>query len=404
MSQLLRVALVDPNDATRESAKQLLLGMDTVWLEAETSRYEFFADIISQTSPDICMVAIDADPTKGLALLRDLSESSPDCALLAMSSSTDGQLILQAMRAGAREFLAVPLVIEELVGALERIRAQKGGGEGGAKRACQTIAVAGATGGAGTTSIAVNVGSILASESDSMVALVDLDLAIGVADVFLDAIPDYTIVDVAQNVSRLDFSLLKRSLTKHASGLYLLPRPVQLQDAELVTPESLQRVLGLLKATFTHLILDLSKSFNPVDIRAMELADDIILVTQLDLPGLRNTVRLLTSLEAIDGLIDKVKVVVNRAGLDEGQISLKKAQDTIGRDIFWQIPNNYRTMVEMRNNGVPLIEQAPKAAITQAFVEFTHALTGKESHTQADSESGARSRWLAFWQKNKAGK
>ncbi len=404
MSQLLRVALVDPNDVTRESAKQLLLGMDTVWLEAETSRYEFFADIISQTSPDICMVAIDADPSKGLALLQDLAETSPDCALLAMSSSTDGQLILQAMRAGAREFLTVPLVIEELVGALERIRAQKGGGDAGAKRACQTIAVAGATGGAGTTSIAVNVGSILAAETDSMVALVDLDLAIGVADVFLDAIPDYTIVDVAQNVSRLDFSLLKRSLTKHASGLYLLPRPVQLQDAELVTPDSLQRVLGLLKATFTHLILDLSKSFTPVDLKAMELADDIVLVTQLDLPGLRNTVRLLTSLEAVDGLIDKVKVVVNRAGLDEGQISLKKAQDTIGREIFWQIPNNYRTMVEMRNNGVPLIEQAPKAAITQSFVEFAHALTGKEANMPSDSETGARSRWLAFWQKNKAGK
>ncbi len=404
MSQLLRVALVDPNDATREAAKQLLLGMDTVWLEAETSRYEFFADIIGQTTPDISMVALDANPEKAIALLQDLAESSPDCALLAMSSSTDGQLILQAMRAGAREFLTVPLVIEELLGALERIRCQKSGGEGGGKRACQTIAVVGATGGAGTTSIAVNIGSILASESDNMVALVDLDLAIGVADVFLDAIPDYTIVDVAQNVSRLDFSLLKRSLTKHASGLYLLPRPVQLQDVELVTPNSLQRVIGLLKATFTHLILDLSKAFGPVDLKAMELADDILLVTQLDLPGLRNVVRLLTSLESVEGVLDKVKVVVNRAGLEEGQISLKKARDTIGRDIFWQIPNNYRTMVEVRNNGVPLIEQAPKAAITQSFVEFTNVLTGRDPQGEGLESTNARSRWLAFWQKNKAAK
>ena len=61
--------------------------------------------------------------------------------------------------------------------------------------------------------------------------LLDLDLCLGDADVFLDTIPDYTLIDVAQNVSRLDFTLLKRSLTKHASGLYLLPRPVQLEDA-----------------------------------------------------------------------------------------------------------------------------------------------------------------------------
>ena len=96
------------------------------------------------------------------------------------------------------------------------------------------------------------------------VCLVDLDLSLGDADVFLDAIPDYTLVDVAQNVTRLDFTLLKRSLTKHSSGLFLLPRPVQLEDAAHVTPEDLQRMIGLLKATFTHLILDLSKGYTPL--------------------------------------------------------------------------------------------------------------------------------------------
>ena len=351
------------------------------------------------------MVALDASPEKSLALIESVNRTTPDCALLAMSGSTDGQLILQAMRAGAREFLTLPLAVEDLMAALERIRSQKMGHDGGKARGCQTIAIVGTTGGAGTTSIAVNLGSILASESDrNMVALVDLDLALGVADVFLDAIPDYTIVDVAQNVSRLDFSLLKRSLTKHASGLFLLPRPVQLQDAEFVTAESVQRVIGLLKATFSHLILDLSKSYKAVDLKAMELADDILLVTQLDLPGLRNVVRLISSLEQIDGLIDKVKVVVNRVGLDEGQISMKKARDTIGRDIFWQIPNNYRTMVEVRNNGVPLIEQAPKAAVTQSFIELARTLAGTPHDAASSDDQAAKSRWLSFWQKNKAEK
>ena len=95
--------------------------------------------------------------------------------------------------------------------------------------------------------------------------LVDLDMALGDADVCLDSIPDYTLVDVAQNISRLDFTLLKRSLTKHASGLYLLPRPVQLQDTAQVTPDDLTRVLGLLKASFTHMIIDLSKSYTALD-------------------------------------------------------------------------------------------------------------------------------------------
>jgi pilus assembly protein CpaE len=244
---------------------------------------------------------------------------------------------------------------------------------------------------------------VLTAEDDHrMVALMDLDLSLGVADVFLDAIPDYTIVDLAQNVSGLDFALLKRSLTKHSSGLYLLPRPAQLQDAQFVTPESLQRIIGLLKATFTHLILDLSKSYQSVDLKAMELADDILLVTQLDLPGLRNVVRLIASLEQIDGLNEKIKVIVNRVGLEDGAISMKKAQGTIGREIFWQIPNSYRTMVEVRNSGVPLIEHAAKATITQSFLELARALTGDASDHAGD-DSSAKNRWLAFWQKSKTG-
>jgi pilus assembly protein CpaE len=89
---------------------------------------------------------------------------------------------------------------------------------------------------------------------------------------------------------------------------------------------------------------------------------------------------------------------VNRVGLDAAQISLKKAQETIGRDIFWQLPNDYRTMSEVRNNGVPLIEAAPKAAITQSILELTEQFSSRNSAEEPDaddaSKSGKPSRWL----------
>jgi pilus assembly protein CpaE len=224
---------------------------------------------------------------------------------------------------------------------------------------------------------------------------VDLDLALGDADVFLDAIPEYTLTDVAQNVSRLDLTLLKRSLTKHDSGLYLLPRPVQLDDSRLVTPDDMTRVIGLLKATFTHLIIDTSKSYNALDMFALNHADVVLLVTQLDLPCLRNVVRLLMSFKDTAALDQKVKIVVNRVGHETGQISLKKAQETMGREIFWQIPNDYRVMVEVRNNGVPLIQQAPKAPITQSIGQLADALCGKHDESQ-DGSTKVRS-WLSLW-------
>jgi pilus assembly protein CpaE len=387
----------------------MLLGMDIVWLDAECSRYEFFADVVQQSKPDAAVISLDGGPDRAIMLMEKLRASSPDCSMLALSKSTDGQLILKTIRAGAKEFLPMPLEVDELHSALERVLQSKYGGLDGRARGCRMIAVAGATGGVGCTSIAVNIGCNLAMNAENSVALVDLDLALGDADVFLDSIPDYSLVDVTENVSRLDFHLLRKSLTKHSSGLYLLPRPVQLQDLDLITPDSLRKVIGLLRASFSHVVIDLSKSFSQVDLTALELANEIILMVQLDLPCLRNMVRLLMSLQQMETVRDKVKVVVNRVGLESGQISLKKARETIGREVFFQIPNDYRTMVEMRNNGQPLIEQAPKAAITLAVQQLTDLLAGAEVASIEDaekqpSEKMASNNWLNFWPGKAGGK
>ena len=94
-------------------------------------------------------------------------------------------------------------------------------------------------------------------------------------------------------------------------------------------------------------------------------------------------------------LDEKIKIVVNRGGYETGQISLKKAQETFGREIFWQIPNDYRVMVEVRNNGVPLVQQAPKAAITQSINQLAAALGGKSD--DPSTEAAPKKGWLNLW-------
>lgn len=397
MANVLRIAIVDPNDATREALKSVMLGLDTVWLEADCSRYEFFADVVEQTKPDIGLVAIDSDPEKAIALVAKVSAQSPGCTLLVSSASTDGRLILESMRAGAKEFLTEPLKEEDLATALQRVKRQHSGNVQHSAE-CKVFTVGGATGGVGTSSIAVNLACSLAANENHSVVLIDLDLALGDADVFLDTIPEYTLADVAQNISRLDLTLLKKSLTRHSTGVHLLPRPVQLEDSQLITPDSLQRVVGLLKTSFTHIVFDMSKSFGALDMAAIRMSDAVLMVTQLDLPCLRNVVRLMMTFDDDTSLRDKVKIIVNRVGQDSGQISLKKAQETINRDIFWQVPNDYRVMVEVRNNGVPLILHAPKAGITNSINKLADVLCGNGSDEDGDAESESKSRrWLNIW-------
>src|SRR5262249_24490950 len=97
MREVQRIVIVDPLDATREPLRNLLLGLESVWLEAECSRYEFFPDVVQQSNPDAAVVALDSDSAKALQLVSQLTAQYPDLPILAVSAKGDGQLILQAL-------------------------------------------------------------------------------------------------------------------------------------------------------------------------------------------------------------------------------------------------------------------------------------------------------------------
>ncbi|MCA9066715.1 MAG: AAA family ATPase [Planctomycetaceae bacterium] len=387
MKSVMRLATVDPNEQTRSSLKSMLLGIDTVWLEAECSRYEFFMDVVQQTQPDIALVNVDTNPQRAVQLVGEITRAMPNCAVLVVSASQEGSLILQVMRNGAREFLNMPVSLDDFIAALDRIRSSfGGGGPDGATKVGQVITIAGVGGGVGSTALCVNAAAALAMDKSNSPVVIDMDLTLGDADVWLDIIPEYTIRDVSDNIARLDYGLLKRSLTRHDCGAYLLPRPVELEQTEPIKPDDLRRILALLKATFSHLIIDASKSYNRLDLAAMEVSNRVLLVTQLDLSCLRNVVRLMQFLEQFEGISEKVEIVVNRMGLEDSDISLNKALETIGRKVFWQLPNDYATMIAARNHGVPLCQHAPKARLTRSINDMVKLLDHNDGESRPQEE------------------
>ncbi|MBL8852687.1 MAG: response regulator [Planctomycetaceae bacterium] len=396
MSSHLKFVLCEPKKTVRESLSKMLSSMGYLFLDAECSSYSALNDAIGASTPDLVVIGIDEDYAQALALVRKIRGQLPDVAIIAVSDRNDGPTILETMRAGAGEFLNLPVDMSDLAEAVPRVCGTKI--QKTQNTTSGVIAVAGVTGGVGATSMAVNIAAYLAQDPVNSVALVDLDLSVGDADILLDCIPEYTLIDVASNVSRLDLSLMKRSMTRHESGVYLLPRPVSLLDNEVVTPDNLGRVLSVLKSAFSHLVIDTSKSYTPVDLVALNFADHILLVTQLDLPCLRNVVRLLMSFDEYHGLKEKVKVIVNRCNLQSNQISVKKAEETIGQAFYAQIPNDYQTMAAVRNNGVPLVMQAPQAAITQTFMNLTNSLFNVQKPAVPAEVGPAtnKKQWLGF--------
>lgn len=401
-----RVAIVDPTESTRESLRTLLLGVDFVWLEAECARYEYFFEVIQQSMPDLAIVALDADKAKALQMIGQLSVEFPKLPILTISH--DHQALLQSLQKGAKYFLTHPVGLEDMLAALRRALGE-GSGSGeiqvGSTTMRQTgasslIAVLGSRGGVGTTTLAVNLAATLAADPAHAAALIDLDLALGDADITLEVngFENISISDLARNIERLDMSFLRRAMAKHeGSGLAILRHPLEIAEGSIVHEQHVERILNLLKISYTHLVLDLSKSLLPTDLMGLRMADMILLVAQLELASLRNVVRLVHCLSGEENLADKIRVVINRQGADsiEEGISLKKAEEVIGKPIFWQVPNDTKSVISARVAGQPLIKHAPKSRVQQSIYGLAQALYGKPV-AATDSTKGSKGGWGFF--------
>ncbi|VTR91724.1 response regulator receiver protein : Response regulator receiver protein OS=Pirellula staleyi (strain ATCC 27377 / DSM 6068 / ICPB 4128) GN=Psta_2077 PE=4 SV=1: Response_reg: AAA_31 [Gemmata massiliana] len=402
-----RVAIVDPNESTRESLRTLLLGVDFVWLEAECARYEYFFEVIQASTPDLVIVTLDADKTKALQMIGQLSVEHPKLPILTISH--DHQALLQSLQKGAKYFLTHPVGLEDMLAALRRALGESGGSDaptaGGSASARQTgsssmIAVLGSRGGVGTTTLAVNMAATLAADPTHSAALIDLDLTLGDADIALEVsgFENISIADLARNIERLDMNFLRRAMAKHEpTGLAILRHPLEIAEVGAIHEQHVERILNLLKISYTHLVLDLSKCLLPTDLMALRMADVIMLVAQLELSSLRNVVRLIHCMSGEEGLADKIRVVINRQGSDsvEEGISLKKAEEVIGKPIFWQVPNDTKAVIGARVAGHPLVKHAPKSRAQQSIYGLTQALYGKPVGAPGD-QKGSKGGWGFF--------
>ena len=396
---LLRLVIMNPPDKGNEELRSMFTQIPYVWLQAECTKYEFLQEVIAnQTAPHVVVVAIDADLEKACKAIERLAQEMPDVGILAISKRDDGQAILKALRAGAKEFLTMPFGVDhlsEILGKLEKAgKIQHSPTLAVNKKKKTLISFLGSRGGVGCTSLSVNIAATLAADPHNKVVLVDLDLTLGDADIALDLMADYTLSDLVENIDKLDMTFLNRSLSKHSTGLALLPHPLNVGDATMITEEHLKRIISLLAACHTHLVLDLSKSLRPTDICALGMSDFIFLVVQLEITSIRNTIRLLSTLDADGRLGPRVRLVLNRVGMVT-DITREKAVELLGRPFFWEVPNDHKVMMESRNSGTPMVKSAPLSKIQLNFNDFADAVCIK---TKANK--GAKSFWHSLFTSN----
>jgi pilus assembly protein CpaE len=342
--------------------------------------------------PDIVVVDIRYDASSGMAAIERLRAGSPGVAIFAIAASAEPDLILQAMRAGANEFFpwqsadaaAARAMEESFHGAVRRTAARRDAASAGARPPCVTHVFLGAKGGAGTTTVSVNCAVELARLTKRPTVILDLKTCLGEVALFLGVRPRFTVLDAVENLHRLDRDFLRELVTKHKSGLDILAGSEQFDRPNAQDAGAIEELLRVLARTYDHIVVDAGNTINACSVAALYAADTVFLVTNPDVPSIRNAQRLVDRVRQLGAGSERVKVLLNRSS-DQHLIAPKQIETALGYGIHHTFSSDYRTVSTALNSGVPLA-LTNNSEIASQFGSFTRHLLGQAADAAPQPE------------------
>jgi pilus assembly protein CpaE len=334
---------------------------------------------------DLIIAVLPEDPLRSVEALELLADvpRGERTVVIAVGPAADAKLVIRALRGVVDDYVDVTEMESELVASLAGWRRKWAVDrpEG------RLIAVLAPSGGAGSSTISASLAVLMAKQFGS-VALVDMKLETGDLAELLDLKPTYSLADLSKNVDRLDEVLLRRTLVEHASGVHLLASPRALGDVDVVTPEGVRRTIGLTRAMFPSVVVDLDHRFGQEQMDVLRQADVILLVLRLDFTSLKNAARFLDHLDGVGIDMDRVRVVVNKSGQPK-EVPLAKAEEALKRKVFLAIPDEPKVVNRANNNGVPVVLDAPSSKVSKCLIKLAQGIQGAPS-PDAAKEAG----WL----------
>ena len=333
---------------------------------------QLLADVL-RLRPAAAIIALGAgNQDNEFTLIKQLASACSETAIVIAAHDASPSLILGSMRAGAREFLQLPILADEFQTVLDRIAEFTAAGA--SKRSGRAVAVFSGKGGAGVSFFATN----LAAAMNVPTVLADLNLQAGDVASLLGLEAKYSIADFVRNRTRLDDSLISSLITPYSSHLSLLAAPLEAYEAEEIKPEHVTEILHLVGQRFQCLVLDLQHTFDPVTVAALDLADDILLIMTLDIPGIRNTKRALKVFERLGYPSEKIRVVVNRWSKNV-DVELQKVEAHLEEQLIGFVPNDYGKVMNSINLGRPLVQTDPASKITLEIKRIAGLVEGNHN-------------------------
>jgi pilus assembly protein CpaE len=319
----------------------------------------------------LVIVHIDPNPQDAIYQLTPYIRQHPQVSFFVMSETLEAGLVLDAMHAGVKEFVTLPVNQQKLRAAIERVTQLQG-----LDKRAKVLHFIPSVGGCGSTTIACNVAASLAKNAKTV--LIDLDLIRGAVGNAFDVRPRYSIADLMDPTTELDAALLDNALAVHrTSGLAILARPELCEDAQRITKQGVQRLLGVVSRLFDYVVIDSLMSTDAIYQPALQNADMNILVMQLNVPSARNTERFLGTMRRMGLDPEKIKVVVNRTTRKGYDIDVEEVERALGTKIAWSVPNDFKNAITAINYGEPVVLRSPRAEMSDSLQGLMQLLNGR---------------------------
>jgi pilus assembly protein CpaE len=371
------LAVVDPDPKLR-TRLALQLGED-----ADVVTYSEVAALAEYASPVRPLVVVFGPGLAdgpGLAEIERFTRARPDAGAILVAAELSTNLLQQALRSGVRDVLGAPTEATSLIESVERVSgtltmvptvpisaddvAQLG----------RVITVSSTKGGSGKSVVATNLATALARRSSRPVVLVDADLQFGDVAVMMRLVTPHTLVDAVSAQGRLDAQYLQSLLVRHEpSGLLVLPAPLEPSFAERVTCGDMTRIIEILQSFCAYVVIDTPAQYNDVVIALIENSDDILMVTGLDIPNIKNTKLGLQTLRLLEVSEEKLTLLVNRAD-SKVQLDVAEVERTLGLRAGCLVPSDI-AVPQSVNKGVPVVLDAPRSEVAQAFEQLADRFT-----------------------------
>jgi pilus assembly protein CpaE len=369
-----------------DSRARLLAGGD----DAE----QVYPEILNLRPSAVVIAMGSANAEHTLKIIEKLSVESPQTAIISAARETSPELILRSMRAGAREFLRLPVIADEFKTVLDRTAEFCAGQKAAPKKKGRMMAVFSSKGGCGTSFIATN----MAASLNAPAVLVDLNLQAGDLPLFLGLEPKYSIADMVENRVRMDDSLLASYITPHSSNLSLLAAPREADSADDIEPEHVFEALERLRESYEYVVLDPQHTFDAITLAALDQSDDIVLVLTLDIPAIRSAQRALEIFDRLGYPRKKVRIVVNRFS-KQIDLDLQQVERFLKERVAGFVASDYQMAVTSINLGQPLVQSDPSSKIAVEIKRITATIIGQSAQV-TEEQPQRRKIWSGLFKRS----